>query len=282
MYADFLNELKECLLQLNIKKGDSLYVASDVARLMVEMKKRYGISNRKQRDEFLSEMVDALQSIVGTEGNLLFPVFSWDFCKGKGFDCRDSLGEVGALNNWILRNRNDFQRTQHPLYSFMVWGKHANEFAGLDNVDAWGKDSLFAWLHRNGGKMLLLDVSLQRGFTFMHYVEESVRVPYRYFKNFRGEYTDLNGDKNIRSYTMYVRDLAIASQEYLPDSFLEESGAMCGKAFGNLMLKIIDLAKAYESVSGDLLKHNGIHCYRFEDYTIEWDGGATHEDDLGN
>ena len=281
-YTGFMNELKECLSHLGIGKGDSLYVASDVARLMVEMKKIYGISNSKQRNEFLSEFVNALQETVGREGNLLFPVFSWDFCKGKGFDRKASLGEVGALNNWILQNRKDFQRTRHPLYSFMVWGRDANAFAAVDYADAWGEDSPFAWLHRNGGKMLLLDVSLQRAFTFMHYVEESVRVPYRYFKNFCGEYIDADGTKSVRGYTMYVRDLSIPVEEYLPDSFLEEAGAMRGQSCGNLMFKVIDLAKAYDAVAEDLRRYNGTNCYQFENYAIDWNGGATHEDDLGN
>ncbi len=282
MYTNFLNEVRTSLLDLCIQKGDSLYVSSDTARLMVEMKRRYGIGTSKQRDEFLSALVDTLQETVGLKGTLLFPVFSWAFCKGKGFDRNASLGEVGALNNWILQNRKDFQRTRHPLYSFMVWGKYANVLAAADYVDAWGEESPFAWLHRNGGKMLLLDVSLQRAFTFMHYVEEGVRVPYRYFKNFRGEYVDINGTINLRNYTMYVRDLAISSEEYLPDSFLEEAGVMWAALCGSLVLKIIDLKKAYDVVAEDLRQHNGAHCYRFEDYTIDWDRGATHEDDLGD
>lgn len=282
MYADFFDDLRACLSNLGVENGDALYVASDSARLMVEIKKKYGGSNVEQRNKFLSILIDALQKTVSPEGNLLFPVFSWAFCKGKRFDRRASLGEVGALNNWVLQNRTEFQRTRHPLYSFMVWGEHANTLVASDYADAWGENSTFAWLHRNGGKMLLLDVSLQRAFTFMHYVEESVRVPYRYFKNFRGSYTDLDGTTSERSYTMYVRDLSISSQEYLPDSFLEENGAMQGQPYGNIMLKVIDLAKAYEAVSKDLRQRNGNHCYRFEDYVIDWSRGATHEDDLGN
>lgn len=282
MYAEFLSGLRKCLLRLGVEKGDSLYIASDAARLIVEVKRQYGMRTGQQRNEFLSMLVDTLQNLVGAEGTVLFPTFSWDFCRGKGFDRRSSLGEVGALNNWILQNRKDFKRTQHPLYSFLVWGKEAEALADFDNSDAWGTDSPFGWMHRQGGKMLLLDVSLQRGFTFMHYVEESVRVPYRYFKNFRGSYTDLDGMTTERSYVMYVRDLSIISQEYLPDSFLENAGVMRGRSCGNLTMKVIDLAKAYEVVANDLRNHNGEHCYRFEDYAIDWNRGATHEDDLGN
>lgn len=281
VYVDFLTELRSSLALLGIRNGDSIYIASDTTRMLVEMKRRYGIKNAKEREGFLSGLVEELQRAVGTEGNLLFPVFSWDFCRGKSFDRRLSLGEVGALNNWVLKNRRDFLRTRHPMYSFLVWGKDAEILANLDNLDAWGEDSPFAWLHRKG-KMLLLDVSLQRGFTFMHYVEESVRVPYRYFKNFRGLYTELDGTTTERSYVLYVRDLDIISHEYLPDSFLEEAGAMKVQPCGDIVLKIIDLAKAYDVVSEDLRQHNGSHCYRFDNYTIDWDKGATHADDLSN
>lgn len=128
--------------------------------------------------------------------------------------------------------------------------------------------------------MLLFDVSLQRGFTFMHYVEESVRVPYRYLKAFRGMYTDADGHTDERSYTMYVRDLAIQSQEYLRDAFLEEHAVLHSASWRNLTLGIINLAIAYPLYHDDLLLYGGQECYRFTGYIIDWTRPPTHDDDL--
>lgn len=275
------SELKETMHSLGIGVGDKLYVASDVTLLLCSTYKQ-GMKTKEQMDEYLHKLVSAFQQVVGKSGTLLFPVFTWDFCRGKGFDVCRTLGEVGSLNNWILLNRQDFLRTRHPMYSFMVWGEDAPLLAALDNTDAWGQDSPFAYLHHHGGKMLLFNVSLQRGFTFLHYVEESVKVPYRYMKSFCGKYKDGRGRDFERIYTMYVRDLDIVSEEYLPEEFLQSAGVMKSEQWGDIIIKNIGLHDAYDVVANNLYCHNGSYCYKFTDYEINWDGGATHADDFGN
>ena len=281
-YEEMLSSFPDAMKQAGIGKGDMVYIASDASLLLMEARKKCGIKTANQRNSFLNNFIDVLQEIVGEQGTLLFPVFSWSFCRGESFDIRHSLGEVGALNNWVLEHRQDFQRTKHPMYSFMVWGDRADALVSLENTDAWGSDSPFAYLHENGGKMLLLNVTLQRGFTFMHYVEEAVQVPYRYRKNFRGSYTDEQGITSERSYTMYVRDLAILSNEYAPDSMLEDRGIVKMSKWGELALKGFSLADSFPIVADDLRHNGGRKCYKFANYKLEWGKGATHADDLGN
>ncbi len=279
---DYLDEWKAVLRKLGIGRGDMLYIASDATLLLTEARKHCSVRTAQERTEFLHAFVNVLQEVVGSEGTLLFPVFTWTFCKGNAFDIRTTKGEVGALNNWVLGNRKDFRRTQNPMYSFMVWGEAAETLLALDNADAWDETSPFAYLHRHGGKMLLLNVSLQRAFTFMHYVERSIKVPYRYLKNFRASYTDEEGKTEKRSYVLYVRDLSIVSHEKLEDSMLEEPGAMIGEMWGDLSVRRIDLPWAYNIVKDDLLCYGGAQCYQFANYQLDWKRGATHEDDLGH
>lgn len=273
-----LEVLRERLLALGVRQGDLLYVASDITRLLVAAQKNEGVKSKADRNAFLHGLTDMLQSVTGQKGTLLFPVFTWDFCRGKSFNAASTNGEVGVYNNWILQNRHDFIRTKHPIYSFMVWGKHAEELAAMDNQGAWDEASPFAFLHHNGGKQLLLGCSLQRGFTFMHYVEASLHVPYRYEKAFRGEYIQGDGTRAVRTYTMYVRDLDIVSREYLPDSWLTEEKVSKICKCCEIPLALINLPQAYDVLKADLMK-GGRHCYRFTDYNINWQGGATHDDD---
>jgi len=281
-YEEMLDNLSNAMNQAGIGKGDMVYIASDASLLLLEARKKCGVKTASQRNDFLNSFINALQAIVGERGTLLFPVFSWSFCHGEGFDIRHTLGEVGALNNWVLEHREDFRRTKHPMYSFMVWGNRAEVLVNLENTDAWGNDSPFAYLHKKDGKMLLLNVALQRGFTFMHYVEEAVQVPYRYRKNFRGSYTDEQGMTSERSYTMYVRDLAILSNEYAPDRMLDDRGIVKMGKWGELALKGFSLAEAFPIVADDLRHNGGKMCYKFENYELEWGKGATHTDDIGN
>ena len=130
----FFDEWKSTLQRIGIERGDMVYVASDATYLLAAARKRWGTQEPFDREEFLHSFVDDLQNAVGDAGTLLFPVFTWRFCRGEAFDQRKTTGEVGALNNWVLANRRDFRRTRHPMYSFMVWGRGAEELLALDNV----------------------------------------------------------------------------------------------------------------------------------------------------
>lgn len=57
-------------------------------------------------------------------------------------------------------------------------------------------------------------------FTFMHYVEKELKVPYRYMKAFNSKYIDEQGEVEERTYSMYVRDLDIESETCLSEEFL--------------------------------------------------------------
>ena len=85
---------------------------------------------------------------VGQEGDLLFPTFNWGFCSGRGFNYKETPSESGSLSKLAL-NRNDFIRTKHPIYSFSVKGKEQEILYELDDESGWGKDSLFAYFHKN-------------------------------------------------------------------------------------------------------------------------------------
>lgn len=276
-------ELLKSLQSNGVVRGDILYIPSDITQLIFYAKKNLGITSNEKRNKLLNELLDTFKTAVGEEGNLLFPIFTWDFNHGLPFDLRKTLGKVGSLPNWIFQNRTDFIRTQHPMYSFLVWGKDAEMLANMNNVDCWGQYSPFGYMHRCDAKIILFNVSAARSLTFTHYVEESIQVPYRYFKNFRGSYIDANGIEYKRNYIMYVRDLNISMKEFEPDSFYEGKGVMNVFEWNNQILKIMRCQDAYNVVADDLLNNFGNNIYKFEDYSIDWLSGIhTHPDELDN
>ena len=250
---DFV-ELQNKLRLLGIQKGDILYIASDVSLLLHEEVKKKNIVNKKDYIKYLDKIIDNLKILIGETGTLLFPVFTWDFCRDKCFDYLESRGDCGVLSNRALE-RADFIRTKHPIYSFCVYGKHAAYLKNMNNVDSWGTDSPFAWLHRNNAKQLLINVSVQRGLTFMHYVEQQNQVDYRYMKKFTSLYKDENREVRERTYSMYVRDLATNPINDMPEDFLDENGAARMLNFDKIKFKLIDLNKAYEVISNDIQKN---------------------------
>ena len=117
-------------------------------------------------------------------------------------------------------------------------------------------------------------MSATRSMTFKHYVEQSVKVPYRYPKYFMGNYTDENGVTEERSYSMYVRDLSVELESSQTNEFFNEGGAEKHTSFYDIKLYAIELGKAYELLKDDLLNNNGKNVYTFNNYTIDWKNTA--------
>jgi len=187
--------------QLGVRQGDVLFVSSDVKRLL------FGYYEHYDEMPSLNDIIDYLQQLVGTDGTLIFPTFNWDFCRGIGWDYYKTKCETGSLSAAALK-RKDFRRTQHPIYSFAVWGKGQEELCRLTNTSSFGFDSPFAWMDRMHAKNMVIDVSFTNCLTFVHYVEQlSGIVTYRYEKNFAADYTDADGNISTRTYSMFVRDL---------------------------------------------------------------------------
>ena len=260
----YWKDFHECLDRLGIGKGDILYVGSDFAAVMVLAARELDVTSREDRDEFLNHYVDHIKEHVGEQGTILIPVYSWKYCKGVAFDYYKTQGEVGAFNNFVLNNRKDFKRTRHPIYSFMVWGKDAGMLVNMNNQEAWGEASPFYYLHHNGGKEFDINVSGLRSMTFKHYVEMSLRVPYRYPKFFLAEYTDENGVTEERCYSMYVRDLSVSMHSSQNNAFFEEKGVGKTQAFHDYELHVIDLPGAYEALRDDILNNHAANVYHFE------------------
>lgn len=266
----YFNDFHSALNELGIGKGDMIYVSSDVVRLVVQAKRELEITSKDEQNQYIDMLIDELQKHVTEEGTILFPVYSWAFCKGKKFEYYKTQGEVGVLNNYVLNNRKDFKRTYHPMYSLMVWGKYAQTFLDMRNQDAWGEGSPYEFMHKMNACELLLSVSLLRGLTFKHYVEEKVQVPYRHPKYFLAEYEDQNGVTETKCFSMWVRDLAVTLESVQKIDFLTDKGAAKATTFKGCDLGAVYFSKAYDIIADDFLYNNGRNYYKFTDYEIDW------------
>lgn len=189
---------------LKIKEGDVVLVSSDIRAIFYKEMENTGLFP----DANL--FIDSLIEKIGNEGTLLFPTFNWDFCHNVPFNYNKTKGKTGSLGNVCL-NRKDFKRTKHALYSFAVFGKDKEYLCDIDPTDAFGPDSIFEYLAQKHAKNVLLDVPMNNCFTFLHYVEQKtgLPIPYRFTKEFTGEYIDEKGITTTKTYSMFVRDLVL-------------------------------------------------------------------------
>ena len=137
---------------------------------------------------------------------IAIPCFTFNFLSGTPFHFKYSQSEVGVLPHMVQSWFSDAIRTEHPIYSFIMIGPLSQEINRLQSDQTcFGDDSIFDYFQRYNAKYLLMGTS---EITHIHYYEEKIKVPYRYFKTFTGKvfYSEKSQAQNIQ---MYVRDLKV-------------------------------------------------------------------------
>lgn len=228
-----------------VRNGDMLLLHSNIRATLRKLKK-IGFAL------CVETILDSFLHAVGENGTLLLPLFNFDFCSGLGFDIRNTPSQMGALTE-AGRLRAGAVRTGHPIYSFAALGKRRDMFRGIDNFSGYGPDSPFAILHKQGGKIGVLDLSDQESMTFYHYVEESVSVDYRFHKEFAAPYTDVDGKTFNRTYGLFVRkiDDGVVTHVGPMGEMLWAKGLYTGDRPGSgCGLRVIDSRRLYDEVAG--------------------------------
>ena len=182
------------LTKLNIRKGDTVLVNSNILRIIMMTK---GKTNAL-------DLIEILKKKVTKKGTLIFPTYSWDFCKFKKFDYLKTKSVCGSLSNFSLKDK-EFIRSKNPIFSFSIYGKNKNKIANMSHTDCFSINSPFGYLIENNGKNLFIDIDHKDANTFVHVVEQFYKVNYRYSKNFSGTYINKNKKKKKIQIKMYVR-----------------------------------------------------------------------------
>jgi aminoglycoside 3-N-acetyltransferase len=159
----------------------------------------------------LDLLIEAIQAALGDGGTLVIPVFSYSFTKGEPFDVRNTPSAVGMVSE-RFRTRPGVYRTEDPIFSFACRGRLARELCAIPVKECFGAESVFAALHRLNANIVDVGCSLNRGGTFVHYVETAHAVDYRYKKVFSGTMISADGEARQCSVVYNVRDLARRSE----------------------------------------------------------------------
>lgn len=245
-YDDIIENAAICL-------GDILFISSDTRILTLQ---EFRKNPKLDFEKYLNGFIDALIKQVGPNGTILFPTYNWDFCNGIPFDSVTTPSKTGSLGT-IALHRDDFSRTQHPLYSFAVWGKDKEMLCSLTNQSSFGSDGPFAYLHQKNVKNIIIGVDYQHCFTYVHYVEEMLKAPYRYLKVFVAPYIDKNGTTSIREYSMYVRDLdldVLATINPLGEE-LEKKGVVKKYEIAGIPVRVLRFGEVHPYIEHDILEN---------------------------
>ncbi len=228
--------LYEKLKGLGIKQGDVICVHSHLMS--------FGKPLLKKKD-FLNAIVETLFEVIGKEGTLIMPTFSYSFCKNEIFDVEKTPSDVGVLTNYF-RTEQGIKRTWHPIFSFAISGAMCEDYLDI-GPDAFGLDSVYGKMIRDNGKLIMLGAN--KGYTFYHLAEEHVNVRHRYFKNFSGEI--ITSQKSyITEVPYFVRNLTMRSEldEEKLAKYLIETKCQKQIAFAKGTLAAVECKKMYDYI----------------------------------
>lgn len=241
-----------------LNEGDVVLISSDVTRL-------FTISHENGEIFDINVFIDEIKKVVGETGTILFPTYNWDYCHNVPFNYKKTRSQTGLMGQ-VAMKRPDFKRTKHPIYSFAVCGKDQELLCNMNNITSFGPDSPFAYLENVKARNIIIDVPYNHCFTFMHYIEQKTGVSYRYEKTFSVDYTDEKGVKDLRSYSMYVRnlDMNVVNDMTKMGELLKAKGISSVQIINGIEFKNVDLAPCAPLIENDIRFNRSKNICRFK------------------
>jgi aminoglycoside 3-N-acetyltransferase len=189
-------DIAEAFQLCGVRRGDVLMLHAD-AIVLAQLPPMTA-------DERFDVLFDALDDVLGPDGTLVMPTFTYSFTKGERFDVAATPSAVGLLTE-AFRTRAGVLRSRDPIFSVAARGRLARRFAEAASDDCFGPNSAFAILAEQDAWLACLGCSLDR-LTFTHAVEQAAGVDYRSFKTFSGVRLE-GGVETPASARYFVRDL---------------------------------------------------------------------------
>ena len=191
-----LESLISALIDIGIKKGDIIFSHSNIGYLGIP-------EGECTVENACSTILKAFLEVIGNEGTLCVPTFTYSFSQNKIFDPDITNSDCGIFTEYIRKHPNSY-RSEDPCVSVSAIGKDAKRLTENIPVNAYGDNCFFNRFHRLNGK--ICNMNFDAGSTFIHYFERKLKVPYRFDKTFSGTMIKCNKSYK-RNSTIWVRYL---------------------------------------------------------------------------
>ena len=245
------DQLKKVLKSLSVKKSDNIYLGIDLFKIANFLKIK-----KINRFEFVEEILNFFLSEIGKNGNLIIPVFNFQCVKQKKYNQRSSGGQSGALGALLLKKYYQ-NRSYHPFYSFLCFGKKSKIYTKIKNINATGKDSLWNYFIKDNFDLITMGHHFSRSFTHVHYFENLSKINYRYNKKFLLEYTDNNNKTKKKKFSFFARKKDICEFSGITknfDKYLYKTKILKFYKYKKLISFKLNIKKCSSIILKDLLK----------------------------
>ncbi len=205
----------DALERAGIMRGDTILCHSNVGFFGVP---EAGIT----REAVFETSFAAFQDVLGSEGTLVVPTFTYSFCRGELYDPENTPSEMGLFAE-MLRRVPQARRSLDPIFSVAAYGKLSEALTSDPPIECFGPNSFWERLMQIDGVICLMNLDLNYC-NFNHYVERCLNVPYRYSKLFTG-YIAEGGTKRKAAAIHFCRDLTdpdtLQSVEFLTEAAVQ-------------------------------------------------------------
>ena len=211
-----------------------------------------------KRNELLSSLYDQIISL-GVK-NLIVPTFTYSFPNNEDYDIKNSKTSMGAFNEYI-RKMDGRYRTDDPLLSVSVPITLKNRFEHVGNHSLGVDSALDVLHHMDDVKFLFFGAEMSECFTYVHYVEKMLDVPYRFDMPFEGDV--IYPDGNIKHKTQYIHTQCYGVK--LPKKYtyfeteMEEKGVLKKQRLADKFISCISEKDAYREIASHI--ENNIYYF---------------------
>lgn len=222
-FSAFLKNLKKNLIEIKIKKKDTVYLGINLGQTIQSYRKEFfknnSLDNVRRKCSHL--ILQSIKDRIGPEGTIICPTFSFDFMKTKFFNIQKSKSSLGYFENFFLNQRNVL-RTKHPINSISILGKNKKIAYPCGNF-SFGENSPFSNFINYNVKFLNIGIKLKDTCTYIHHIEHLNGINHRFYKPTRGKIID-KGKSKTDTYYNPVRFMTLKSSkaEYKIEKYLKK------------------------------------------------------------
>lgn len=182
------NYIKEQLIKVGLKKGDSVLVHSQLLKVGIPEEDVFDLGKY---------YLDIILEIIGDDGELVLPAFTYSYCKNKVFSPLKDMSSVSSLANTCIRNHIGY-RTLDPIFSYVIVNPESAE-QRFSNVSFDLENGIAGYLSKKNAKYLMIGDLIY--FTLLLACEQQLHTYNRFMKKFSG-ITKIN-DTEIHSDCYY-------------------------------------------------------------------------------
>lgn len=197
-------EIVNALISVGLKSGDNIFIHSNIAY--------FGqLAEALTREDYYKIFKAAIFEVIGDNGTLVMPAFSYSYCNNQVFDIENTESDMGMLAEFMRKDCESL-RSDDANFSVVSIGPLAQHFTNNMPSHSFGEDSFWdRFIKKNG---IICNFNFPYASTFIHYVERMLSVTYRKDKAFYGKTILGEGEGEVHNaFIHFVRDTNIIEDE---------------------------------------------------------------------